>query len=247
MSTASRRPSAAPTPAGTTVGAALANVRRHCAAETKAWVLVETEDAEVTVTVRDEGSGFPPGRLDEAAAAGRLGVAQSIKGRIRDLGGSVVIPVTEVPDIVTFAMFNDPDGLLIGLMQATGGGDGAAPPSGEGAPVDWFEVLGSDAKASQAFYGKLFGWSFDNAMANYALVDTGAGRGISGGVGASSDGRVWATVYASVDDVERCLARAGELGGKREYGPMDVDDHMQTGAIRDPAGNLFGVYHHAPH
>jgi len=163
------------------------------------------------------------------------------------LGGSVVIPVTEVPDIVTFAMFNDPDGLLIGLMQATGGGDGAAPPAGEGAPVDWFEVLGSDAKASQAFYGKLFGWSFDNAMANYALVDTGAGRGISGGVGASSDGRVWATVYASVDDVERCLARAGELGGKREYGPMDVDDHMQTGAIRDPAGNLFGVYHHAPH
>jgi hypothetical protein len=22
---------------------------------------------------------------------------------------------------------------------------------------------------------------------------------------------------------------------------------MQTGALRDPAGNVFGVYHHAPH
>ena len=35
--------------------------------------------------------------------------------------------------------------------------------------------------------------------------------------------------------------------GPREYGPVPVDDHMQTGALRDPAGNVFGVYHHAPH
>jgi signal transduction histidine kinase len=32
-----------------------------------------------------------PGRLDEAAADGRLGVAQSIRGRIRDLGGTTTI------------------------------------------------------------------------------------------------------------------------------------------------------------
>jgi signal transduction histidine kinase len=73
------------------VGAALANVRQHCAEGTRAWVLVETEDGTVLVTVRDDGGGVPPGRLDEAAAAGRLGVAQSIQGRIRDLGGTVVI------------------------------------------------------------------------------------------------------------------------------------------------------------
>jgi hypothetical protein len=33
----------------------------------------------------------------------------------------------------------------------------------------------------------------------------------------------------------------------RVYGPNAVDDHMQTGAFRDPAGNVFGVYHHGPH
>jgi hypothetical protein len=26
-----------------------------------------------------------------------------------------------------------------------------------------------------------------------------------------------------------------------------VDDHMETGAFRDPAGNVFGVYHHGAH
>jgi hypothetical protein len=42
------------------------------------------------------------------------------------------------------------------------------------------------------------------------------------------------------------LARAVELGGSREYGPMNIDDHMRTGALRDPAGNIFGIYHHPP-
>jgi signal transduction histidine kinase len=45
----------------------------------------------VTVTVRDDGPGIEPGRLDAAAAEGRLGVAQSIKGRLADLGGTVEI------------------------------------------------------------------------------------------------------------------------------------------------------------
>jgi len=31
------------------------------------------------------------------------------------------------------------------------------------------------------------------------------------------------------------------------YGPIDVDDHTQSGALRDRSGNVFGVYHHAPH
>ena len=172
---------------------------------------------------------------------------QAMLDKAVSLGGTIVLPVTDIPDVVTFAMFNDPDGLLIGLIKARQGVEGAASSAGEGAAVDWFEVLGSDAKSLQAFYGELFGWSFNDAMTNYAPVDTGTADGISGAVGASSDSRTWATVYASVDDVERCLARAEEMGGTREYGPIDVGDHMQTGAIRDPAGNVFGVYHHVPH
>jgi signal transduction histidine kinase len=71
------------------VRAALDNVRRHCGPQTKAWVLIDDEGSAVGVTVRDDGPGIPEGRLAEAAADGRLGVSQSIRGRIRDLGGSV--------------------------------------------------------------------------------------------------------------------------------------------------------------
>lgn len=69
------------------VGAALDNVHQHAGPGAQAWVLLEDEGADVAVTVRDNGAGMPPGRLEEAAAAGRLGAASSIRGRLSDLGG----------------------------------------------------------------------------------------------------------------------------------------------------------------
>jgi signal transduction histidine kinase len=58
-------------------------------------VVIEDEPDAVLVTVRDDGPGLPPGRLEEAATAGRLGVVQSIRGRIRALGGTVTVSSVE--------------------------------------------------------------------------------------------------------------------------------------------------------
>ncbi|AXE26054.1 sensor histidine kinase [Streptomyces globosus] len=70
------------------VGAALDNVRRHAGEDARAWILVEDWGDEVVVTVRDDGPGIPAGRLDQAEGEGRMGVALSIRGRLRDLGGT---------------------------------------------------------------------------------------------------------------------------------------------------------------
>ncbi len=70
------------------VAACLDNIARHVGADAPAWVLVEDFDDRVVVSVRDEGPGIPDGRLELAAAEGRLGVSQSIRGRIADLGGT---------------------------------------------------------------------------------------------------------------------------------------------------------------
>ncbi|MDF2257102.1 DUF5931 domain-containing protein [Streptomyces ferralitis] len=70
------------------VGAALDNVRTHAGGQAHAWILVEDEGGEVLVSVRDDGPGIPVGRLAAAEREGRLGVAQSIRGRLRDLGGT---------------------------------------------------------------------------------------------------------------------------------------------------------------
>jgi signal transduction histidine kinase len=76
---------------GAAVAAALDNVQRHAGPTARAWILVEDERDEIRVSVRDNGPGIPDGRLAVAAAAGRLGVAQSMIGRIRDLGGTTDI------------------------------------------------------------------------------------------------------------------------------------------------------------
>jgi predicted enzyme related to lactoylglutathione lyase len=169
---------------------------------------------------------------------------QAVLDKATALGGTVVMPVTDFGGVVTIAMFNDSDGLLVGVVKADGGAedDATGPSAGEGAPVDWFEVLGSDAERTQRFYCGMFGWIADTSFPGYGLVDTGAGHGIQGGLGGTDEGR-WATIYASVRDVEAVLRRAEQLGGSRVYGPNQVGEDMQTGALRDPAGNIFGVYH----
>ncbi|GAA3216130.1 MacS family sensor histidine kinase [Actinocorallia longicatena] len=73
------------------VSAALDNVERHCPPETSVWILLEDDGDRVTVSVRDDGPGIPEGRMAEAVSSGRLGLDQSIRGRVRDLGGTVEI------------------------------------------------------------------------------------------------------------------------------------------------------------
>lgn len=73
------------------IRAALDNVREHAGSGARAWVVLENERDGVRVTVRDDGVGFPAQRPAEAAEAGRLGIAQSMRGRIADCGGTTTI------------------------------------------------------------------------------------------------------------------------------------------------------------
>lgn len=80
---------------GAAAAAAVDNVRRHAGAEARCWLLLEDEPLEVLLSVRDDGCGFAAGRLAEAAAAGRLGVAKAIIGRLESAGGTATL--TSVP------------------------------------------------------------------------------------------------------------------------------------------------------
>jgi signal transduction histidine kinase len=70
------------------VSACLDNVVLHVGRSARSWVLLEAFPDRVVVSVRDEGPGIPAGRLESAQADGRLGVAESIRGRVVALGGT---------------------------------------------------------------------------------------------------------------------------------------------------------------
>jgi predicted enzyme related to lactoylglutathione lyase len=180
---------------------------------------------------------------------------QATLDRAIALGASAVMPVTEVDSTTTMAMFHDLDGLSVGLVRiAAPEQSAAAAPKAPAAPVEWFEIMGSDAARTQQFYATLFGWTIDPSFPDYAVVDTGSSKGIQGGIGGGVDSR-WAMVYAGVADVDSALHRAEELGGSRVPAPGVIAlknaarvalygsaDDVGTGVIRDPAGNVFGVY-----
>ena len=73
------------------VGACLDNVRLHVGLTAPAWVLVEDHGDTVVVSVRDEGAGIAPGRLDEAKVQGRIGVRSSICGRLEEVNGTAQV------------------------------------------------------------------------------------------------------------------------------------------------------------
>ena len=38
--------------------------------------------------------------------------------KVENLGGKIIVPTTEIPNMVTFAMFADPEGHMVGLVKA---------------------------------------------------------------------------------------------------------------------------------
>lgn len=62
----------------------LVNIGRH-AGVTEAWVSITASDEQLSVTVVDEGAGFDP----EAVPDDRLGLSESVRGRVERLGGEV--------------------------------------------------------------------------------------------------------------------------------------------------------------
>ena len=131
---------------------------------------------------------------------------QEVLDRAERLGGKVAMPVTKM-EMVTFAMIADPDGLIVGVVQSDQEGQQQGPSKGDGAPVDWFEILGTDATRTQAFYNDLFGWKGDDTgFPGYAMMDEKM-SGIAGGLG-SGDDSTWAIPYAQVADAGAALDKA---------------------------------------
>ena len=43
---------------------------------------------------------------------------QAYLNKVERLGGKTVMPITVIPDMVTFAMFSDPEGNVVGLVKS---------------------------------------------------------------------------------------------------------------------------------
>ncbi len=78
------------------------------------YYTVEAEDAGVGAGV-GQGSEEMPAYLTAYIEVDSI---DDHLARIESAGGSTVVPRTVIPDTVTFAMFTDPSGNVVGLVEA---------------------------------------------------------------------------------------------------------------------------------
>jgi len=120
----------------------------------------------------------------------------------------------------------------------------------------WTDLATPDLAASEAFYGSLFGWSFDtqdtgDADNPYVMINQGdkavAGMmKLSPEMAAGGMPPVWST-YVTVKDVDAAAKRAKDLGGAALSESMDVMDAGRMAVVADPGGAVFCVWEPKEH
>jgi predicted enzyme related to lactoylglutathione lyase len=112
------------------------------------------------------------------------------------------------------------------------------------APVVHFEITASNANTSKEFYSKLFDWSFQTHEGfDYHLVGPASDKSIGGGLGpVQGDQTPMLTVYIQVDDLQKYLDRAENLGGKTTLPPTPIPGVGSCAMFTDPDGLIIGLF-----
>src|SRR3979490_2507515 len=105
-----------------------------------------------------------------------------------------------------------------------------------------YELIVKDADAAQAFWGGVFGWSFQNMGApdmdyRMAQVNDNAGAAIF----AADDTKTHPNVYLNVENIDASVVKVRELGGKADD-KMAVPTHGWFSACADPQGVEFHLW-----
>lgn len=118
----------------------------------------------------------------------------------------------------------------------------------------WWEVATLNPEEFMRFHGKLHGWTFDQAFedseldASYWIIRDG-----SSGIGGLQNARldlapvVGTRIYFEVEDLEKCLLRVVELGGRVERSRTDLGgDDRWFANFSDTCGISFGLWTDRP-
>jgi predicted enzyme related to lactoylglutathione lyase len=188
--------------------------------------------------------GIPPNWMPYVEAGN---VDDTARG-VTSLGGTVVVPPTDIPGTGRFAVAKDPQGATFGIYKSSTPGSRAW----DGTPVlgrfSWHELMTTDYKRAFDFYRQLFGWEKISEMdmgpgGMYFMY--GKGGKMYGGMynrppEMSGMPPFW-LVYAHVKDVEKAVEAAKRAGGSVKQPPMDVPGG-RIAVLGDPQGAGFAVH-----
>jgi predicted enzyme related to lactoylglutathione lyase len=111
--------------------------------------------------------------------------------------------------------------------------------------LSYLEVPARDGRASATFYERVFGWKIDHRGGDDYRFSDGEGAMIGRFVLDREPAReagLMAFIY--VDGLDAAVARARDNGGELVKAPYAEGD-VRVATLRDPAGNLIGMWQFA--
>jgi predicted enzyme related to lactoylglutathione lyase len=171
--------------------------------------------------------------------------ADTIARAIQENGGTTIAEPMQVANYGRLAMFTDPEGAFFGIWQPLD--FAGAELVNEPGTISWNELETRDPVAAKEFYGRVFGWEFEESeapggMTYYvAMVDGERAAGMADISGRMPDEvpAHWMT-YFSVEHAEGAVEKVKAGGGQVMFGPIDIPVGRFAMAT-DPWGAAFAV------
>ena len=112
----------------------------------------------------------------------------------------------------------------------------------------WVELATNDSVAAKKFYGRLFGWTFDDMPSGPGMTYTMNKLGDQWASAMYQMGEAmkgipphW-DVYITVDDVDAVTKKAEANGASIVKAPFDVMDVGRMSVVKDPTGAVFCLW-----
>jgi hypothetical protein len=170
--------------------------------------------------------------------------ADQATAKALDLGGGLLMPPTDIPNVGRIAMLTDPQGGYFYLFKAATRSERSV--SRAAGQIGWHELHTADWPRAFEFYSAMFGWLKGDAMdmgstGTYQIFTI---RGVPSGAmfnspAAQSSG-FW-LYYFNVGDIDDAARRIDEGGGRVNHGPVEVPGGGWVIQAADPHGAMFAL------
>jgi uncharacterized protein len=183
------------------------------------------------------------GKRDDAAPPAWLSYvtvqdADAAAGRAKELGATVISEPFDVMQAGRMAVLQDPTGGVFAVWQP-GESIGAQLVNDVGS-LTMNQLNTPDPDAAQAFYGELFGWTFQQvASGEQAFWGINNGERLNGGM-MPAEPPAW-LAYFTIADIDASAGKIAELGGRVLVGPVPIPAGRILVAT-DPQGAAFALF-----
>jgi len=117
--------------------------------------------------------------------------------------------------------------------------------------ISWSELMTNDVAGAKEFYGKLFGWEYEDMPMEEGMTYTvlkANGDEVGGMMKIPADAPpmppCWG-LYITVDNVDETVEKSGSIGATLILPPRDIAEVGRFAVIQDPQGAFISIISYA--